>query len=512
MKINTYFIPPVAYDVEIKVPLDEINFGDHTLKLPRMTPEHVLEIISRMREFHEQFKEFSDDYIESKLRQVLKKWQDPNYEKRKISLQLLPKYTNYSEEVLNNFQFKVLERVIPESIDVDTLLKYAKKSLYKFSFWTKENMILKAYGRFQDKLRVRSIKIKRGKHKIMTLMSPPDAIGLLAMYATWIGFENRSGIIIKNPKCQPFFAALFAESIYEVDKELANMIFVLPWYIKNEQIDDVIFKNSDIVLVGLENKLNSKNDFCKFIKKKVKRSIWTTSGIIVSCHGNKMGFDVIGKEYINEDVAMLAVFDGIGYEGRMNPSPCLGIFVEKGGEYTPEDFAQFMAKQAKKISKLIPQSNYYRVNRERDLANIYASHIDKEQIYNEPDYDFTIIYDPNRKIIPTQNRIIRVIPVSHINEVFKLTKEYKKYYQTIGIAISTKRLLNFADRAGEEGISNLRVIGTTLLPRLKEVWDGHLPLLEFYMPNKLHWLSINTINIDEDISKLIKKMNAEIIK
>ncbi len=507
MKINTYFIPPIAYDIEMNIPKDELVLDGHTLMLPRLTAEHVLDIIRRIRDIHESFLEYSDEYIKEIFMKVLKKWQDPNYDKRKIAIELLPKYTNYSKEILEFYQFKILDNVRPELINIADTFEKIKSGIYNFSTINEENLIIKAFGSIIDKFKVKRMNFKTGSHKILTLLSPPNAIGLIAMYGIWIGIENRSGVIIKNPRCQPFFAALIAESIFEVDKELANMIFVLPWYKRDDEIDNIIFKNSDSIIVALENKLNTSGDFCRYIKKKARRSLWITSNVYLACHGGRVSFDIISKEYVNEDIAKLAVIDGFGYEGRMNPAPVLGFFVEEGGEATPEEFFEFMVEQGKKISKKLPQSEYYKALREQELANLFASMIDDERVFAEPEYDFAIIYDPERKVIPSQHRILRIIPVNNIHDAFKLTQKWQEFYDTIGAAIPQKRLLNFANRAGKMGVSNIRVIGTVNLPRLKESWDGRIPILEFYMPNKLRWLTINTVNIDTDIKNVIRTAN-----
>ena len=129
------------------------------------------------------------------------------------------------------------------------------------------------------------------------------------------------------------------------------------------------------------------------------------------------------------------------------------------------------------------------------------------KIINTPSKSATVVYYPKPKVNPNgQNRLIKVMPINDVYDVFGLVRNWRDYYQTIGVAMPHKKLLKFAEKAGKLGFSNIRVVGTVTLPRLGEAWDGNLPVIEFFIEDIVHWISINTKDIDNEISKLTEKI------
>jgi hypothetical protein len=64
---------------------------------------------------------------------------------------------------------------------------------------------------------------------------------------------------------------------------------------------------------------------------------------------------------------------------------------------------------------------------------------------------------------------------------------------------------------GKTGFSNIRIAGTVALPRLGEAWDGNYPIYEFFIPDSIHWTSINAIDSEKEIIELAK-IKDQIIK
>ncbi|MEE9409825.1 MAG: acyl-CoA reductase, partial [Candidatus Heimdallarchaeota archaeon] len=91
-----------------------------------------------------------------------------------------------------------------------------------------------------------------------------------------------------------------------------------------------------------------------------------------------------------------------------------------------------------------------------------------------------------------------------IEFVIHKIRPWKAYLQTIGIAIPNERLFEqkIAKKLGKVGFSSPRVVGSVCIPRLGETWDGNYPIYEYYIPDFIHWESINTANISDEISRL----------
>jgi hypothetical protein len=57
---------------------------------------------------------------------------------------------------------------------------------------------------------------------------------------------------------------------------------------------------------------------------------------------------------------------------------------------------------------------------------------------------------------------------------------------------------------GEIGATNLRVISQMTLQKPWEPWDGNFPIQELFELDSIRWVSINSKNIEKDISDAIK--------
>jgi len=59
---------------------------------------------------------------------------------------------------------------------------------------------------------------------------------------------------------------------------------------------------------------------------------------------------------------------------------------------------------------------------------------------------------------------------------------------------------------GTAGASNMRTISSMTLQKAWEPWDGRFPLHELFEHDNIHWVSIDTRDIDKEIQyALIRK-------
>ena len=129
------------------------------------------------------------------------------------------------------------------------------------------------------------------------------------------------------------------------------------------------------------------------------------------------------------------------------------------------------------------------------------------KIFPSATHQWLVIYDgTTTRFEPSPlYRVIRVKPVNDIMEIPKLVKPIGSFLQTVGVAISDKRLTPFADAIGEAGATNIRAISSMTLQKPWEPWDGRFPLHELFEHDSIRWVSINTKNIDEDIKKSLER-------
>jgi hypothetical protein len=79
------------------------------------------------------------------------------------------------------------------------------------------------------------------------------------------------------------------------------------------------------------------------------------------------------------------------------------------------------------------------------------------------------------------------------------------FLQTVGVAIPQDRLLAFANEMGQAGVTNLRTISAMTLQKAWEPWDGRFPLQELFEHDGIHWVSIDTKDINTEIQNALKR-------
>jgi hypothetical protein len=93
-------------------------------------------------------------------------------------------------------------------------------------------------------------------------------------------------------------------------------------------------------------------------------------------------------------------------------------------------------------------------------------------------------------------------------EIPRRIKPLGQFLQTVGVAIPMGRLIPFADALGEAGVTNIRTISGMTLQKAWEPWDGRFPLQELFELDGVHWTSIDTRDIDEEMKIALARKRA----
>lgn len=187
--------------------------------------------------------------------------------------------------------------------------------------------------------------------------------------------------------------------------------------------------------------------------------------------GPKVSFMVIGKEYLVEgrDLKKLlrrAATDCSVFDQYACSSPHT-IFVEMGGEVTPQHFAERlgmeMANTLVRIPKQAPDAG--------TIMNISLNRIQHDmlhEVWHSKDSSWTVLYDEEEGLMaPCYSRVVTVKGIRDIMETVTWASED---IQTIGLALRGERRLEYARKVGLKGVCRLPEIGKMTL--FEPVWDG----------------------------------------
>lgn len=504
-KLKGYYLPKSLKSVEKQMDFTERNVSDYTILVPTINKENIKDIVTGLKENRKKYlAEMPITEIAKTYGDVSKAWGDNNYKKKKISLELLPQLTNLSPELIEFYQFRSIYKIDEQTINFLSNLNMPPDVFKQFTPIEGANTFVRAYAGFRDKIALKRITQYDKELELVTYITPSNVPGFIESLGIFIASIVKASGLIKTPSVQPLFAPLYAESVAEQNEKIGETIAVVPWAGGDESIEDIIFKNSNVVSVV------SSTQTAMSVKNRIDELNRNGCSIKGCYHGGKFGIELIAREMANRDVAGLAALDGIGYEGYMCGSPAFGFFVEEGGELSPLEFAEVLADELEKLSRSIPQTNFFRKLREVKIGEILSrpEFDGGQRIFPSSEHNFAVIYESNFNLNPIgQNRLIRVFGVKSLEEVIEKMKPWKEYLQTAGVAIGNNRVQKLAEQMGKIGFSNIRIAGTVALPRLGEAWDGYYPIYEFFIPDSIHWTSINTVNFENEIKELTKIKN-----
>jgi len=504
LELKAYYLPESLRDIEDDLEFKELEIDHYKILFPKISRDQILKIAKFIKSKVLEVYSRDEREIGGIVEKLRDKWLDENFTGYKIAMDILPKLTGLSREIITLYQFGTIKKFTREAVEFFNNLKLEKDVLSDFILLDKPGVWLKGLASLFNKIRFSKAIKNLKKLKLVTFITPSNVPGLIEALGVFLALIGKTGMIIKTPTKQPVFGPLFAESLNEIDKEIAETIAVLPWKGGDNEIEIPLFKESDAVsIIGSTESADS-------VRKRIN-SLRREGYKVKGCyHGGKFGLNIISKKFATRDVAALCVIDGIGYEGYMCSSPAFGFFVEDSGNGSAMKFAEMMYEEAQWISEIMPQSDLFKRYRKRVLDNYLAlENTGKAEVLISEKNDFAVVYLEELRLVPDgQNRLFKIYSIKNIYEVLRMLRNWRDYLQTIGVAIPNKDVFRFANEAAKIGVSNLRVVGTVTLPRLGESWDGYYPLLEFMINDDyVHWVTINARDIEEEIKKLSYKLD-----
>lgn len=187
--------------------------------------------------------------------------------------------------------------------------------------------------------------------------------------------------------------------------------------------------------------------------------------------GPKISFAVIAKESLNTEqeakklarklTVDISVFDQTGCASPHN------LFIEKGGEISPERFCEIMSDVFPKTEIQIPKPpvSTEQISEIHSIRGVYDF---KGKSWGSPNMSWTILMgEQNELNKPVYSRVIFVHPVDDIEDSLVHIEDY---VQTVGISAPLERAISYADKATAKGVARCPMIGRML--NFEMPWDG----------------------------------------
>lgn len=485
-----FWDPVIQFEEELKFTSEDIGQGI-TLRKPVFTIESLEKIITRIKTARQEYLRTHDiPAVLDAIDKVNALWRNPFYPGRRTARDVLPTVTGFSVEMIESWGFDYFFDIIKK----DGLPLAGKLQSQNFrEFSPCGDGLVKGYGKPH-------VTHSNYNPEVIGHICAGNILGLAAFEmvmdklvdaATWV----------KVPTEEPVFGALYAKSIEEVDPLLAHSIAVLPFSSQDTLVQDYLFSQSDLVrATGGEQ------------ARRNLSALAERHHVPLAGHWHKFSFIVIAREFLDtqaSEIAQLASLDVSAWDQQGCFSP-QEIYVESGGRVSPKEFAGLLAKEMETTTRALPKgSNSGKIQ----VLDGYYQYFTKEtmgepvKIYPSKDNQWLVIYDesnPNCEPSPLF-RVIRIKPVSDIMVIPQMVRPLSSFLQTVGVAIPQNRLLAFADALGQVGVTNFRTISGMTLQKAWEPWDGRFPLQELFEHDGIHWVSIDTKDIDSEIKSALQR-------
>ena len=201
--------------------------------------------------------------------------------------------------------------------------------------------------------------------------------------------------------------------------------------------------------------------------------------------GPKLSLACIGREAlaveakakrIARNLAVdLSVFD---QEACASPH---NVFIEKGGQISPEEFASFLALKFEDVLKQIPKT-IDNAGVQGAVKSARMKHYLDGEVFTSPGLEWSVLYrDKLQWNQPVYGRTALVRAVEDLKDIIPYISREN---QVIGLALPTPRRLELAEKFAQAGVDRITTIGH--MADFTSPWDGIFPIDKL-----IRWVSLS---------------------
>ena len=285
-----------------------------------------------------------------------------------------------------------------------------------------------------------------------------------------LGLLTRSAQFVKCPSGASFLPRLFAHSIYDADHKLGACLEVAEWRGGAEALEQVLFTEADCVtatgsdetLAAIRAKLPVQK---RFLGYGHRVSFGYATGESLSGFG--------GKRIVNAAATDVVAWDQLG---------CLSphaIYVERGGELGPEQFAQGLAEELSQREKTeprgeVPPAVASAIAARRGIYEVRAAHSPDTLLWCSKDSTaWTVVFEADPHFaMSCLHRFIYVKPVGNLAEALQSADQVRGQVSTVGLAADEEQAKVLAAALARWGVARVCPLGQMQDPPLAWRHDG----------------------------------------
>jgi hypothetical protein len=286
-----------------------------------------------------------------------------------------------------------------------------------------------------------------------------------------LGVLARSAQLVKCASGSAFLPRLFAHSLYEADAKLGACLEIAEWRGGNADLETVLFAGADAVtatgsdetLAAIRARLPIKTRFLGY--------------------GHRLSFGFVAQEILTGFHARKIVAHAADDVVAWNQLGCLSphvIYVQTGGEVSPEQFAGRLADELEQREQTeprgeLPAEHAATIASRRGIYEVRAAHSpETTQHWRSKDSTaWTVVYEADARFqLSCLNRFIYVKPVRDLAEALQYAETVRDQVSTVGLAVPEHRMEEMSVQLARWGATRICPLGRMQNPPLTWRHDG----------------------------------------
>ena len=399
----------------------------------------------------------STESLVKTLSRVADAWLEPDNAFRKFALELGPAQTGFSRETLarglDNF----------------------------FGRLTRDNFHALLVQEFGDVKRLDALCATPAEQKQnrMAILNAPEfqvhiAAGNIpnpALISMVFGLLTRSAQFVKCASGSSLLPRLFAHSIYEFDPKLGACLEVAEWRGGNALLENALFAEADCVTA------TGSDETLAAIRSQLPLKVRFLG------YGHRVSFGFVAGEDLFGSSAKKIVAHAADDVVAWNQLGCLSphvIYVQLGGEVSPDRFAELLAEELDKREKSEPRGELpvelaVTIASRRGIYEIRAAHSPETTRHwcSKDSTAWTVVYEADAHFqMSCLNRFVYVKAVADLTAMLQGADDIRGKVSTVGIAVPADKAQEIATQLARWGATRVCPLGQMQNPPLSWRHDG----------------------------------------
>jgi hypothetical protein len=392
---------------------------------------------------------------------------------------------NFLSELAENWlepEFQFRKFALENSATIGFSRATLEKSLDNFfKQLTRENFHALLVQEFSDAKRLDALTVtvaEQKQNRTAIINAPEFQVHIAAgnipnptLTSIVFGLLTRSAQFVKCASGSTFLPRLFAHSIYGADPKLGACLEIAEWRGGNHVLENALFAEADCVTAtGSDETLD-----------KIRKHLPLKSRFIG--HGHRVSFGFVAHEVLYGSRAKKIVATAADDVVEWNQLGCLSphvIYVQLGGEISPEHFAQLLAEELEKREANeprgeLPAEHAAAIASRRGIYEVRAAHSPETTRHwcSKDSTAWTVVFEADARFqMSCLNRFIYVKGVSDLKTALENADSVRGKVSTVGIAAPEEKAQEIATQLARWGATRVCPLGQMQNPPLTWRHDG----------------------------------------